>query len=305
MERCCGLCKCDSRHRKPAVRNVSEERSIAAAIAAGIERLNTVSDSPRLDAELLLMRAIDVSRSYLIAHPNDELDDAALKRYQRSLERRSGGTPIAYITGTREFWSMELMVSPATLVPRPETELLVEQALGALPRRTAHRVLDLGTGSGAIALAIAKDRPIAEVVATDISAEAISIARENARQHDIDNVSFEVGEWTRPVAGQRFEVIVSNPPYVRDDDPALAALRAEPQEALAGGDDGLDHIRRIVVDARDVIADDGWLFLEHGSDQGEAIRQLLLHSGWMNPFTVKDLAGLERVTCGRAPGPRG
>ncbi len=281
--------------------DVPEEPSIAKAIALGVEQLDTVSDSPRLDAELLLMRAIDVARSYLIAHPEDQLDPAAWQRFTEALEQRRQGKPMAYITGEKEFWSMPLMVSPATLVPRPDTEVLVEQALGFISRREPTRVLDLGTGSGAIALAIARDRPLAEVVATDLSIDALAIARENARQFDIDNVSFVAGNWLEPVGDKEFDVIVSNPPYVREDDPALDRLRFEPQDALISGPDGLDDIRRIAADALGVAAAGGWLLVEHGADQGESVADLFTAAGWQDVRTVKDLAGLDRVTLGRAP----
>ena len=277
------------------------EVSIADAIAKGSETLESVSDSARLDAELLLMRAIDVSRSYLIAHPEDCLDAAAWERYSRAIDERREGKPVAYITGEKEFWSMPLMVSPATLVPRPDTELLVEQALGFVSRRGVSRVLDLGTGSGAVALAIAKDRPLADVTATDLSADALAIARENARQFDIGNVTFEQGDWLEPVRDREFDVIVSNPPYVRADDPALEALSFEPRDALVAGADGLDAIRRIAVDAVDVIVEGGWLLVEHGADQGAAVAEIFRDAGWQDVRTVQDLAGLDRVTLGRAP----
>jgi len=276
------------------------EVSIADAIAKGSEALDSVSDSPRLDAELLLMRAIDVPRSYLIAHPEDRLDMAAWQRYSRAIDERREGKPLAYITGEKEFWSLPLMVSPATLVPRPDTELLVEQALGFVSRREATRVLDLGTGSGAVALAIAKDRPLADVTATDLHDDALAVAKENARQFDIANVTFEQGDWLEPVRDREFDVIVSNPPYVRADDPALEALSFEPKNALVAGADGLDAIRRIAVDAVDVIVQGGWLLVEHGADQGAAVAGIFRDAGWQDVRTVQDLAGLDRVTIGRA-----
>jgi len=276
------------------------EVSIADAIAKGSEALDSVSDSPRLDAELLLMRAIDVPRSYLIAHPEDRLDMAAWQRYSRAIDERREGKPLAYITGEKEFWSLPLMVSPATLVPRPDTELLVEQALGFVSRREATRVLDLGTGSGAVALAIAKDRPLADVTATDLHDDALAVAKENAGQFDIANVTFEQGDWLEPVRDREFDVIVSNPPYVRADDPALEALSFEPKNALVAGADGLDAIRRIAVDAVDVIVQGGWLLVEHGADQGAAVAGIFRDAGWQDVRTVQDLAGLDRVTIGRA-----
>lgn len=275
--------------------------TIADALSGAVRRLDGSSESPRLDAELLLARAIDVPRSYVIAHADDELDDGARARFDADIERRAAGMPMAYIVGMREFWSMELMVSPAVLVPRPDTELLVELAIGYTPRRGTCRILDLGTGSGAVALAIARERPLADVVATDSSADAIAVAAENARQNDIGNVEFRIGDWCKAVKGERFDIVVSNPPYVRDNDPALAKLRFEPRTALAAGADGLDDIRRLAVDCRDIIIDDGVLLLEHGADQADAVAELLGGAGWQDVQTRNDLAGRPRVSLGRAP----
>ena len=206
-----------------------------AAIAGATQRLLQSSDSARLDAEILLCQAIDMPRSYLFAHPEDELDPLTLQRFESLLARRLDGEPMAYIAGMREFWSQELLVSPATLVPRPETELVVDLALREIPREAVWQILDLGTGSGAIAVAIAAERALCEVTATDFSAEALAIAAENVRQANLSNVTCIEGDWTEPVAERRFEVIVSNPPYVNDDDPALLALRHEPRSALVSG----------------------------------------------------------------------
>ncbi len=275
---------------------VTSEVTIGDAIAEAVARLAESSDSPRLDAELLLARAIDVPRSYLIAHPEDTLDTAAQERLFSAVEKRRGGMPIAYITGEKEFWSLTLMVSPATLVPRPETELLVEQALTLIPRDAELCILDLGTGSGAIALAIAKERPLCRVVATDVSANALAIAKENARQLDVDNVTFLQGDWTAPVAGQTFDMIVCNPPYVRAGDPALGALAYEPQTALVAGADGLDAIRRIAAEAGAVLVDGGTLLVEHGADQEQDVARLFAERGWTDVRCFDDLAGLPRVT---------
>ncbi|MDX1481626.1 MAG: peptide chain release factor N(5)-glutamine methyltransferase [Woeseiaceae bacterium] len=274
---------------------------IADALAAAIDALEPASDSPRLDAELLLARAIDVPRSYLVAHPEDSLDPDAQDRFRASLEQRRAGMPMAYITGMREFWSLELMVTPATLVPRPETELLVEQVIGYVPRRGEADVLDLGTGSGAVAIAVAKERPCCRVVATDVSEEAVAVARENARQHDVANVTFVAGDWTEPVRDQRFDVVASNPPYVRDDDPALESLAFEPRTALAGGEDGLRDIRRIAAEAPDVTKPDGVLLIEHGADQSEAVQRILREAGWTEVRDIRDLSGHPRVAFGRKP----
>ncbi len=267
-----------------------------AAIAGATLRLSPVSDSARLDAEILLGKAIDMPRSYLFAHPEDELDPLTLARFEAMLARRLDGEPVAYIAGTREFWSHELLVSPATLVPRPETELLVDLALQKIPRNAGWQILDLGTGSGAIAIAVASERPLCEVTATDRSADALAIAAENIRQTELANVSFVVGDWIAPVLGRRFNIIVSNPPYVNDDDEALLKLRHEPRTALAAGADGLNALRVLAVDCASILAPGGWLLLEHGALQAAAVADLLRDAGWTDIACHNDLAGRPRVT---------
>jgi release factor glutamine methyltransferase len=278
---------------------MTEPVRIDAALADATRRLEAVSDSPRLDAELLLARAIDTARSYLFAHPEDTLDAGASARFQESLARRIAGEPMAYITGTKEFWSLELMVTPATLVPRPETELLVDLALREISRRAEWQVLDLGTGSGAIALAIASERPLCTITATDISADALAVAEQNARQLSLPNVEFLCGDWTAPVRGRTFSVIASNPPYIESGDPALEKLHREPRSALAAGDDGLDAIRRLAEDCGAMLADDGVLLIEHGADQQESVAATLEHHGWLDIGCHEDFAGLPRVTVAR------
>lgn len=273
-----------------------------AAIADAMERLSHSSESPRLDAEILLCRTIDMPRSYLFAHPEDELDDLTAERFASVLERRIGGEPMAYIMGTREFWSHELLVSPATLVPRPETELLVELALREIPRKAEWQILDLGTGSGAIAIAIAGERGMCQVTAVDISPDALAVARENVRMLALGNVELELGSWTEPVRERRFKVIVSNPPYVRSDDEALLKLQHEPQSALAAGADGLDAIRVLTAECGAILADEGVLLIEHGAEQPVAVAELLEEHGWTDICCHNDLAGLPRVTVARRSG---
>lgn len=275
--------------------------AIDMAVAATEQQLAEVSDAARLEAELLVARSINMPRSYLFAHPEDSLDSAAQQRLEETLERRLDGEPMAYITGVKEFCSLELMVSPATLVPRPETELLVELALREIPRRSDWQILDLGTGSGAIAVAIASERPLCEVTAVDASAGAIAIARQNARQLELGNVVCIEGDWTSPVAERKFNVIASNPPYVGNADAALESLSAEPLLALVAGADGLDAIRVLAHSCTTIVADGGLLLLEHGIDQHQAVAEILAPHDWQDIRCHNDYAGNPRVTSARWP----
>jgi len=265
-------------------------------LAAATQRLGG-----RADAELLLLHVVRQPRSWLFAHADDVLETDVQTAYAELLDRRAAGEPVAYITGRRGFWSLDLEVTPATLIPRPETELLVEQALQRVPEESACVVADLGTGSGAIALAIARERPHAQVIATDASADALAVAERNARRHGVGNVAFVHGDWLTPLAGQRFGLIVSNPPYIEAADPHLAQgdLRFEPASALASGVDGLDDIRRIVRDARMHLDAGGWLLFEHGWNQGDAARELLQEAGYCTVFTARDLEQRDRVSGGQ------
>ena len=254
-----------------------------------------------VDAEHLLLHVLARPRSWLFAHADDAVADAEAAAFRALVERRAQGEPVAYLTGTQGFWSLELAVTPATLIPRPETERLVELALERLPAGVAVRVADLGTGSGAIALAIARERPQAQVIATDASAAALEVARANAERNRVRNVQFRQGDWLAPLAGERFDLIASNPPYIADGDPHLCAgdLRFEPPTALSSGADGLDAIRVIVRDARAMLQPGGWLLLEHGWDQGDAVRALLQGGGYGDVATEQDLEARDRISLGR------
>ena len=278
---------------------MEDPKTIRAVLDDATRRLEVSSESARLDAELLLARAIDMPRSYLFAHPEEPLDELTVDRFRETLDRRLAGEPMAYITGTREFWSLELMVTPATLVPRPETELLVDLALREIPRRAELDILDLATGSGAIALALAKERPLSRVTATDVSEVALDVARQNARQLDIPGIEFLAGDWTEPVRGRTFDLIVSNPPYVRSGDDALDALHREPRAALSAGEDGLDAIRILARDCGMLLAPGGVLLVEHGAEQEESVSALFRQQGWTGVTCHKDYAGLPRVTVAR------
>ncbi len=258
----------------------------------------------RLDAELLLLHLLGKPRSWLLAHDRDTLPDSVRHAYAALVERRLGGEPVAYLIGTAGFWSLELEVSPATLIPRPETELLVELALCHLPDGGGAMVADLGTGSGAVALALASERPQARVTATDASAAALEVARRNARKLGLHNVHFAQGDWFAPLAGSHFDLIVSNPPYIEADDPHLGRgdLRFEPASALASGVDGLDDIRTIVAAAPAHLQAGGWLLFEHGWNQGDAARELLRVHDYVEVFTAQDLERRDRVSGGRRVG---
>jgi release factor glutamine methyltransferase len=253
--------------------------------------------TPDLDAELLLVHILGTSRARLRSHPEESASDAQSKRYIALIERRATGEPLAYVIGRRDFWSLRLTVTPAVLVPRPETELLVERAL-ALRHEEFGRVVDLGTGSGAIALTLASERPGWQVAATDVSEEALAIARSNAESLDLKRVQFLLGSWFEPLVGRTFDLIVSNPPYIAEDDPAMQdpALRHEPRGALTPGGDGMASLRAIIDAAPDYLERDGWLLLEHGSDQAAEVTRELVARGLRHVRSHRDLAGHERMT---------
>ncbi len=276
--------------------------SVRDALAAATARLGGGEDA-RTDAEWLLAHALGVGLGWLFAHATDALESEAAVRFDALVAARAAGTPVAHLRGRQGFWSLELEVAPATLIPRGDTERLVELALERLPADAPARVLDLGTGSGAIALAIARERPRAEVTAIDASAAALAVARRNAAALGLARVRMLEGDWFAPVAGEVFAMVCSNPPYLADDDVhlALGDLRFEPRGALASGPDGLDDLRRIVAAAPAHLAPGGWLLLEHGWTQGEAVRALLAQAGFVDVHTARDLEGRERVGLGRRP----
>lgn len=255
------------------------------------------------DAEILLAHVLGRPRGWLFAHDDVEPDAAQGAAFERLVARRQAGEPVAYLTGTQGFWTLDLAVTPDTLVPRPETELLVEQALARIPADARWTLADLGTGSGAIALALAKERPHSRMVATDLSEEALAVARGNAVRNGVANAEFSAGSWLEPLQGKTFDLIAANPPYVADGDPHLAQgdLRFEPALALSCGSDGLNAIRTITAAAPGVLRPGGWLLFEHGFDQGAAVRALLDETGFVEVETVRDLEGRDRVTLGRRP----
>lgn len=313
----------------PSLQTLLAQDTSQIAVTLGLD-----GSTARIEAQCLLQHVLKVSRAYLLAHPERCLNADEQARYQALLQRRLQGEPIAYILGEREFFGLNLQVTPATLIPRPDTELLVELALEKLPSppappparstpegapqlrcdptavpqvgeggRQAGRgksVLDLGTGSGAIALAIAHARPAVSVTAVDASPAALQVAQDNARALALNNVAFVQGHWFDALGGRQFDVIVSNPPYIAAADPHLAQgdVRFEPQSALVAGADGLDDLRSIVAQAPAHLRSGGWLLLEHGHDQADAVRGLLQEAGFAEVFSARDLAGIERVSGG-------
>ncbi len=283
---------------------ILDKVTVRQLLQQGSSRL-THSPTATLDCELLLASALEKSRTWLHTWPDHSVDTDAVVRYRATLARRIEGEPIAYICGTQSFWSLEIEVSQETLIPRPETELVVERALELIPRNGPFQVVDLGTGSGAIALAVATDRPQASVVATDLSTTALKMAQRNVDQLGIRNVTLLQGEWFAPLGSQRFDLILSNPPYIAPDDPHLQQgdLRFEPANALVAAADGLAALRSIITTAPGYLNPGGSLVVEHGYHQGNAVRSLFQRQGFREITTRRDLAGEERITFGINPQP--
>ena len=280
---------------------MSLSSTIDAALAAAVAQLATAAGTPRLDAELLLAHALDCDRVALLTHGEQWLDEGTLSKFEDLIARRQRGVPVAHLLGRREFWSLTLDVTADTLIPRPETELLVELALARVPVEAAWPFADLGTGSGNMALALGHERPHCAITATDCSAAALAVARDNAQRLAVTNVRFLHGDWFAPLRDERHALIVSNPPYVATDDPHLREgdLCHEPQLALVSGPDGLDALRHLIQYAPEHLLPGGWLLLEHGHAQGAAVRELFKGRGYDQIATHRDLAGHERVTVGR------
>ncbi len=272
--------------------------NVGEALLAAQALIEPVSDSPRLDAELLLGHLTGWNRAQIFMRLNEPLDAETKSAFDKLVARRAKQEPVAYLTGEKGFWTLTLKVGPGVLVPRPETELLVEWALEVVRDQRGPRIADLGTGSGAIALALATERADAKVIATDFSDAALAIARDNAHQLELQRVSFRNGSWLEPLAGERCDLIVSNPPYITLGDTHLQTLRHEPLMALTDGGDGLNAIREIVAAAPEHLQSGGWLLLEHGYDQAAAVRELLAQAGFRQIESRTDLGGHERATGG-------
>lgn len=277
--------------------------TVATALRRATQRLRHHGDSADLEARLLLAHVLGVPGTRLYTEPRAEIAAADIRRYEQLIGRRAGGEPLAYITGRCGFWTLELEVNPAVLVPRPDTETLVETALAVLPENSC-AIADLGTGSGAVALALAGERRQWSITATDNSEQALACACGNARRIGLDNVRFVHGDWFWPLAGEQFDAIVSNPPYVAADDEHLRApeLGYEPVAALIAADHGLAALAHIAGNSLRHLKAGGWLMLEHGHDQGRAVRALFHEIGLESVETRPDIAGRPRVTTGRRGG---
>lgn len=280
---------------------VSDVLLTVADALAQADELESVSDTARLDVELLLCEVLQQSRSWLFTWPERTLDAGQQAAFLALLERRKTGEPVAHLLGYRDFWTLRLRVSPATLIPRPDTEVLVEQALLRLSSDPA-RVADLGTGTGAVALALASERPQWQVVATELQPDAVRLAQINAVEHSLANVEVVQGSWCEPLQGV-FDMIVSNPPYIDPNDPHLQQgdVRFEPLTALTAERKGMADIEHIAQDARTCLRPGGWLLLEHGYDQAEQVRNLLLMMGYQQVFSASDLGGNDRISGGCMP----
>jgi len=278
--------------------------TIQQALATAVQQLTEQPDTARLDAELLLAHVLHKTRTWLHTWPEQPLSVQQLADFQQLVSRRVEGEPIAHLVGRQDFWSLTLQVSADTLIPRPETERLVELALARIPPQAQWRIADLGTGTGAIALALAKERPQSLIIATDQSAAALTVARDNARTNQLANIQFRQGDWFEALQDETgFELIVSNPPYIKETDPHLQQgdVRFEPAGALKAGPAGLDDLQHIIQGALAHLVPGGWLLLEHGYDQGDAVLQLLKQAGYEQVTDYRDLAGQPRVAEGRKP----
>ena len=276
--------------------------TLVQALKQAISQLH-MHDQAGLDAEVLLAHVLNKPRVYLHTWPETELSQDQELQFLSMIRQRAAGQPVAYLTGQREFWSLNFTVTPDSLIPRPETELLVERTLALLPENETLRIADLGTGSGAIAIALAHERRHWRLYAIDRSLQCVKLAQRNSRRLDVNNLCFINADWSKALANKCFDAIVANPPYIADSDPHLRQgdVRFEPASALTSGPQGLDDLRRLTKDAPRVLKAGGWIVLEHGMDQANNIRKLLNNIAFKNIATARDLAGLERVSCAQKP----
>lgn len=276
---------------------------ITQLIKIASQQLEFISDSPRLDVEVLLAHSLQKNRTWLATWSDKALSQNEIDAFNTLLKKRQQGEPIAHITGSREFWSLDIKVNKNTLIPRPETELMVEQILQLYPQEPALQLLDLGTGSGAIALALASERPNWHITATDKSSAALQVAKHNAQRLKLKNIEFLNGSWFEPLQGMQFDIIASNPPYIAEHDPHLSQgdVRFEPVSALAAGVDGLNDIRHICQQAQGHMKAQAMLIIEHGFEQKTDLQHIFMNSGYKTIRQIEDLAGNPRLTSGLKP----
>jgi len=287
----------------PAPPDTTALTTIQQALNEAQQQLSPVHEAASLEAEILLGHVLQKSRAQLYTWPHNPISATHLSLYKALVARRVTGEPIAYLVGRREFWDLSLIVSPATLIPRPETERLVEIALDLIPLEKSWHIADLGTGTGAIALAIAKHRPHCHIVATDLSLAALKVAQQNATDLGINNLQFKQGTWCTPLVGSMFDLIISNPPYITKDDPHLSQgdLRFEPASALISAENGLKDLTHIAQSASSALIKGGWLLLEHGFNQGDPVNKLLRINGYQNITCYYDYSDRERATLAQTP----
>ena len=259
-------------------------------------KLSKVSSSPELDSEILLMKALRVSRAYLYTYNEKVIPDSKKKLLEELVNRRMNKEPIAYILGKKEFWSRDFYINQHTLIPRPESEMLVELVIQANARKKISSILELGTGSGCISVSLAKELSHSQIVSTDICAKALEVANKNAQHYGVNNISFIKSDWFNKLDNQKFDCIVSNPPYIREDDPYLSELTFEPSKALVSGDDGLEAIEIISSNAAEYLSPEGKIFIEHGKYQKKEIQKIFELNNWRDIICHRDYGGLPRIT---------
>ena len=259
-------------------------------------KLSKVSSSPDLDSEILLMKALRVSRAYLYTYNEKVIPDSKKKLLEELVNRRMNKEPIAYILGKKEFWSRDFYINQHTLIPRPESEMLVELIIQANARKKISSILELGTGSGCISVSLAKELSHSQIVSTDICAKALEVANKNAQHYGVNNISFIKSDWFNKLDNQKFDCIVSNPPYIREDDPYLSELTFEPSKALVSGDDGLKAIEIISSNAAEYLSPEGKIFIEHGKYQKKEIQKIFELNNWRDIICLRDYGGLPRIT---------
>ena len=259
-------------------------------------KLSKVSSSPELDSEILLMKALRVSRAYLYTYNEKVIPDSKKKLLEELVNRRMNKEPIAYILGKKEFWSRDFYINQHTLIPRPESEMLVELIIQANARKKISSILELGTGSGCISVSLAKELSHSQIVSTDICAKALEVANKNAQHYGVNNISFIKSDWFNKLDNQKFDCIVSNPPYIKEDDPYLSELTFEPSKALVSGDDGLKAIEIISSNAAEYLSPEGKIFIEHGKYQKKEIQKIFELNNWKDIICYRDLRGLPRIT---------